>query len=211
MAECTRIWGPIAGYSMYNFEDENGHIKKIIHGSNKVDMEIANTLKLVNCSRVLNLTLDRQTCEEKISVEGSPIHIQMNENELEAVDEFCTSNNVQIENIEFYARARVYKTKYTSKQYLRQKQRMNYSVYWNENFGYILFFLRYENLVYAVVQELVSTSDETVSNKDIKFPNLFRSLRESFVISIIPLEAISGKFVQVKNEISCVTNRCDKN
>ena len=149
---------------------------------------------------------------EKISILGNPIQLQMNENELEAVNEFCALENLQFERIKFYAKARIYNTEYTSKQYTKQKSRNNYSVYWDENFGHILFFLRYENLVYAVVQELVSSfNDKTVSNKDIKFYNLFRSVRESFIISIIPLEAISGKFVKVKNEISCVINRCDKN
>ncbi|KAF7991010.1 hypothetical protein HCN44_000815 [Aphidius gifuensis] len=56
--EAVRLWGPIWAWSNYPFEDGNYFLIHLNHGPNKVDLEIANTLKYYNCLKILNNQLN---------------------------------------------------------------------------------------------------------------------------------------------------------
>ena len=57
MARYVLFWGPLSAWSAFPFEDGNGYIKRIVHGCNKLEMEIVNTLKIVNTHKILKCRL----------------------------------------------------------------------------------------------------------------------------------------------------------
>lgn len=67
MAEYVRLWGPMWAWSGFPLEDGNGHMKKISHGSNKLDGEIANALTILSAYRILKYKLFLNTDCDKNS------------------------------------------------------------------------------------------------------------------------------------------------
>lgn len=59
MVNCVRLWGPLYGWSAFPFEDGNGVVKRLTHGSNRIEIEISNAMYIFNANRVLR----HQLCE----------------------------------------------------------------------------------------------------------------------------------------------------
>ena len=64
MVEAVRRFGPVWVWPTFPFEHANGYLNKINHGPNKVDIEFANTLKMINAFYILRYKLDDNSVVE---------------------------------------------------------------------------------------------------------------------------------------------------
>lgn len=146
MAQNVKLWGPLWAWSTFSFEDGNGYLKKITHGSNKIDMEIANTLKIYTLYRTLKFKLFIHEEKNVEPVSLGACHKELDENEREFINKFCTRNKFNF-NLQIYARVNISNTVLTSQIYNRQKFRKNRFIYWNNTlFGEILYFISARNV-----------------------------------------------------------------
>ena len=83
MAESVRRRGPLWCWSTFSFEDGNGYYKKVNHGPNKIDVEIMNTIKMVNAFYILREKLvminNEIIPDEKVLDTSKQIKINVNE------------------------------------------------------------------------------------------------------------------------------------
>ena len=126
MSEAVRRWGPLWCWSTFPFEDANGYYARVNHGPNKVDIEIMNTIKMVNAFYSLREKLF-MVCNEIVYEEqvlGVSRKININSNEKDALQDLIDSNQiiVQDNSIFVYIRAKINNQVFTSKIYERQKK-----------------------------------------------------------------------------------------
>lgn len=48
--DCVRNWGPMWAYSCFSFESQNGHLKKLYHGTRCMNVQVS---MLYVCSAIL--------------------------------------------------------------------------------------------------------------------------------------------------------------
>ena len=101
--------------------------KKIIHGSNKLDMEIANALKIISAYRILKYELSDNYALNENNFGGLSSRVPQKrtaiENEKQVIREFCLTNELCFESIEVFAKVTISNTVFSSKTYYRQKTR----------------------------------------------------------------------------------------
>ncbi|XP_051166501.1 uncharacterized protein LOC127284848 [Leptopilina boulardi] len=54
LAQNVREYGPLWVWSAFLSEDQNGELVKMTHGSNKIDVELSNTIKIIQAQRCIN-------------------------------------------------------------------------------------------------------------------------------------------------------------
>ena len=171
----VRLWGPLWSWSAFDFEDGNGYVKKIVHGSNKLEMEIAYSMYLFNAHTILKNKLeivsDKNSDIDKIVPLGKVLqNIIYKTNESESIKSFYLVNQVPVESIKIIRKVRMGKTIVTSQLYSRQKKRSNCTIYWNDQFfGTAVFFILFNNKLYALIKrlELSQNQDDKIIVKDI--------------------------------------------
>ena len=113
MADSVRRWGPLWCWSMFIFEDGNGYYKKVNHGPNKIDVEIMNTVKMVNAFYILRekiVMINNQIFPDKKVLDISK-QIKINLNEKDALEELINSNQIFVRDniLSVYTRVNVNK------------------------------------------------------------------------------------------------------
>lgn len=212
-SESVRLWGPLWSWSTFSFENNNGRIKNIIHGSRRMDVEIANSLKIYNCSLILKSKYENNNSEKKVITFGSPLKNCLNDEELEFVKKFCNAKSICLDSTTFYNKAKFKNRIYTSVAYSLQKKRINYEIFWEKKLGKILCFLCENNNTYAVIRELqdVNNGVNIVPNPKIRFPHFHTLVRDSYCMSVIPVTSIEGKLIRINNYVARTFSRNDKN
>ena len=123
----VRLWGTLWSWSAFDFEDGNGYVKKLVHGSNKLDMEIGNSMYLLNAHTILKSKLDiisnKNGEHDKIIPHGKVLQ-NMNyvDNELEAIESFCVLNQLTVESLRIVRKIQLQKIIITSRLYRKQKK-----------------------------------------------------------------------------------------
>ncbi|KAJ8674439.1 hypothetical protein QAD02_005701 [Eretmocerus hayati] len=125
MAALVRKWGPQWVWSMSDFEDGMGYYKRINHGPNKIDIEIANTMKMHNARYILKDLLNKRTQRLRVEivekVVGKQRSHQLNPGELEALLNSSLYHDGILDNHEakIYSKAKRGKEEFTSSIYKR--------------------------------------------------------------------------------------------
>lgn len=206
----VRWYGLLWNFSTYPFEDLNGFVKRIIHGTNKLDIEVVNTLKICNSYRILQDIMDYKKKKADIFSETDKRSKKvLNEDEIEVVSRYCRDRDLEFDSITFYARIHFRSIEYTSVRYTRQKKRDNSHICWKDNqnqkrFGQISIFFKLDN-TFVLVRELVPCSDnqKKISNQNIKFTSIHTEIRETYCLHVINLESITDTLIRIQNYV-CV-------
>ena len=189
----------------------NGYVKAILHGSNKIDIEIVNTLKICNAYKILksSLNLMRESSKKKnVLVCGKELpRNTLDRDDADLIEDFCLNQDLDYTSIELYARVEIDNDIYTSSLYLKQKKRINFLIYWEddegeEKFGSILVYLSCQNRLFALVHEMLPyNNSQKLSNHNIRFPNYHHRVRLTYCKYIISIEKIRGKLIKIKDYV----------
>ena len=190
----------------------NGFIKKIIKGTNKIDIEAVNTLKICNAYKILQCILGKSSSNIKI-IENFVKGKKFPKNSLKEEDKdlimfYSHKQGVQYNCINIYARASINNQVYTSVRYARQKKRDNSHIHWidendNDNkFGTIQLFMYHDKKIFALVRELIPCNDENpITNNEIRVQAIHTMVRESHCFHLIAEDDIKGKIVKINKYI----------
>ena len=211
MAKMVLDWGPLQTWSAFPFEDGNGFVKRVTHGPNKLDIELANTLKILNAHQILKNQLGYGQNEDGnmfFECLGKASNFVKSEDELIMIEKSCSLNNMNLFNIKIYPRVKINWITFTSEMYKRQMERNNFYIFLKESsFCKVLRFLKIDNRVFAVVKLLgkdVLEKKIHMTNPYIDLSSYLIPFRETYCITIIPSEQINGKVMRVRNFL-CMT------
>ena len=216
MGRCVLLWGPLSSWSTFDFEDGNGHIKRTTHGSNKLDMEIANTLKIMNAHTILKCKLNVSKVDDalKIYTLGKNKTMSIAQNEMPLIERFCTQNNFNLSDIRLYLRINLNAEVITSQTYTRQKKRNNFYILMNDNsFGKIKYYLLIKENLFVVTQKLhidVQSNKICISRLNLDFSRYFIPFRETYTVDIVPVSCIKQKLIFVRNFLCLPASMCEK-
>lgn len=194
------------------FEDFNGFVKGIIKGTNKIDIEVANTLKICNSYGILKHRLGATLEKKKTNDEDKFTNLlekYLTPAEKNRIIDFCSSQNISFESIKFSSRVNLRGEIFTSVKYDRQKKRGNSQICWsgndneNQKFGQIQLFFHNESRILSLVRELVPCSDSTSLNGYIRSPKIHILVRPSYCLHIVDVREIKYKVIKVINYV-CV-------
>lgn len=200
-------WGPLWATSAFRFEDNNGVLLGLIHGTQQVNMQLVNTLKLINGYNVLRSKFSNQLVKCVSSGPlGKLVDIKLTEIEKLKLDLFfgCPLNELQ-----FYSRCKINHVLFCSKSY-KQTNRCNYAVkYYMKNdskvhFGFIKYFVQSKNnhdLSLACVVERHDATNVLFKHRhcNVTIYHLIPISQEISGIDVVPL-------VQIEKKMLCITN-----
>lgn len=86
----VRLWEPLWAWSAFHFEDLNGYLKKINHGPNKIDIELVNTLDMINTLYTLEHDFSPKSAQRNslvVATVGSPRKHEVDQQILLAMQE----------------------------------------------------------------------------------------------------------------------------
>ena len=204
IGRCVFLWGPLSSWSAFDFEDGNGYIKRTNHGSNKLDMEIANTLKIMNAHKILKCKLNIPKDEEALRCHplGKAKIVNLAQNEMPMIERFCIIHNLNFNDIKLYLQIKMNTEIITSEAYTRQKKRNHFYIHLNDgSLGKIKYFLLIQENLFSVTQKLeidIQSQTISLSRLNIDFSRYFMPFRETYTIEIIPVRNIVEKLIRVK-------------
>lgn len=206
-----RLWGPAWAWSAFPFEDENGILKKFNHCPNKVNIEIANTLRYYNAMFILGNLLRVRSPPKNILIPlGAPVkHIEITQSVLIALSHQITTpiHVVETQINAVYSHVMIKSAVFTSELYHREKKRCNSCIAWGcpRLFGIIKFFVKCDNSLYAITRELLPyelAQDKAIYHDlNIPFSDSFQPVQESNRIHAIPVDDIEEKIMRVDNYV----------
>ncbi|XP_051157087.1 uncharacterized protein LOC127279036 [Leptopilina boulardi] len=217
----VRMWGPLWVWSAFSSEDNNGELVRMVHGSNKIDVELSNTIKIVQAYRSIQFMMNpqRQRNHIKCLSHGPSIRYDITNNERKAITQALniTEEELRTANVKIFSRCVINDEIFTSILYTRQKKRANFYVQWkNEEtvlFGAVKFFFKVETNLYVILRQLINSNDKNheINNKELEF-NLNRHLihvHDSYCIHAIDAQKIS-KILRVQDYICIFPNNREK-
>ena len=220
MAESVRRWGPLWVWSMFTFEDANGYFKNLNHGPNKVDVEIVNTLKMLNAYYVLRNKMCTEIYNNELdgkygSVLGAPIKISLSPQEIQVLENLNLITGINIQNgmVHVFPRASINNETFTSEMYQRQKKRRNNVISWNNRsyFGIIQFFIIHNGSIYALIRELTRDYQITpIIASNVDFTNILIPVRLTYCITYINVSNITEKLLMFNNHLCILPNMFEK-
>lgn len=127
LVDAVSRFGPLWVWSNFPFEDADGYFKKLNHDTNKVDMELAKTLKMLNAYIVLKSKLNekKEVIDPFPCVLGAKIQIFLIRREKKFLENSSVFNSIKItgNRIFVYLGAKINNETFTLKLYKRQKKR----------------------------------------------------------------------------------------
>lgn len=124
MSEYVRMYGSSTEWDTYDFEDFNGFIKSIVHGTDRIDREIVNTLKICNSFSILKHILHSKTAkaneDHKVLMKFKQ---DLNEVETNKIIEFCREHDIEPDALKFFSRIHINKEVYTSIKYSNSEKK----------------------------------------------------------------------------------------
>lgn len=221
LARHVKMWGPLWSWSAFPFEDGNGYLVRMAHGTKNLEVELANTMHFRNALRFIENLMDLRRIDNEFigTTLGAKVDFKLTETHLAALRNATGYSEDELKNKvkSIYRRYKVKNQKYTSILYAKETKRINYCIHWNnrQNFGNIKFFVKIDEVIYALVQELLRSSDYNpqlqINNSefDMRFNDIFIPVRNSYCIHAISVSQISGKLVFLNNYVSFLPNEME--
>lgn len=134
LSDSIRALGPLWTHSCFHFKDKNGHLLRIIHGTQNIPVQLVNAVKIIQSlpcikqnMKLSTATAAKLTSEpsylkhsvvENVKMIGVSLHFCLKANDKSLVEQFL-GQEIQYDDVKTYNRAQVRKTVYTSKQYVK--------------------------------------------------------------------------------------------
>lgn len=156
---CVKRWGPLWATSAFPFENFNGILAKMIHGTKNIGQEITSIISTVLGVHTLRYRINTKNNVYNAKrnyndqVIGSIVNISLNYVE----KELLTSIGINIDKVYIFSRARINGEVYTSLSYKTQTKNNSYTVQIiaEDNsviYGIIKFFLKIDQKLYFLLQ-----------------------------------------------------------
>lgn len=222
LALFVKLWGPLWVWSAFSSEDQNGELIKMIHGSNKIDVELSNTIKIFQAYRSIKYLINpaRHLKDTQCRAHGAPTYHTVSDSDLRVI---CTALHFTIDEFQesgflIFKRCKIREDIFTSELYTRQVKRTNFHVQWKANqkeyFGIIKYFLKLQGNLYAVLRELIISQDsnQEIKNKELNFNfnHHIKHVRDSYCVHVVPINGIISKVLRVENYICTFINNVEK-
>ncbi len=129
----------LCDHSCFHFEDKNGHLLRLIHGTQNIPVQMVNAVKTIQClpSITQNIKLKTATVEflsrmtmdssyqasnviSSVETIGASFNLSLEAEDVSLVEQFL-GQNLHNNVAKAYNRAKVGKTVYTTKQYVKAK------------------------------------------------------------------------------------------
>lgn len=148
-------WGPLWATSAFRFENNNGLLLELIHGTQQISMQIVNTFKYINGLCVFASKVDHSYLVSPINVDsftGKPLKIKPI---LLLIEKLKLSEyfSCDIDNLKYFSKCTIRNTVFTSLNYVKSAKRNNctfmYKVLVEMEYitviGFIKYYVKYEN------------------------------------------------------------------
>ena len=116
-------WGNILSSSAFLYEDFNGFLSSLVHGSKNIQPEISKNLNLYNGYKALQDNIKESEKNLNVLVFDRQCDILFDDEELNLFDKY----NLQLDDLKIYSRSKIKSVIYTSKMY-KQLSTNSYTV-----------------------------------------------------------------------------------
>lgn len=169
LADSVRALGPLWTHSCFHFEDKNGHLLRLIHGTQNIPLQMVNAVKLIQClpniaqtTKIGNTTADfiakmtndtshfcfSNTGAFRVKEMGVPFNLLLDCADMSTLEMFL-GHSLHSNVVKAFSRVQIGRTVYSSKQYVRAKRRNNCTVTFHDGnevcYGQIDFFFFYKD------------------------------------------------------------------
>lgn len=146
LADSVRALGPLWTHSCFHFEDKNGYLLRLIHGTQNIPVQMVNAVKTIQSlpSITQNIKLNTVATEflarmsngisylanndvNGVTMMGTPFSRCLETDDMSLLEHFL-GQGLHTNVVKAYNRAQKGKTVYTSKQYVKAKRRNNSTV-----------------------------------------------------------------------------------
>ena len=220
-------WGPAWGISTFMFENYNGILRKMIHGTKHQGKELANNLRIVNGIQILKNIVHRQRTESPIPncILGKPFFYEFNLDQMEAMQ------TLRLADYSLYKKAQVKKNVLSSEIFetKRRNRRLgneggnevkscnSYVSYLNSNnetnYGRIFCFLKnnQHSSINCLIKKFIINPDKYfVISESVKIEHII-PIQESNDYELISIENIVDKMIRVKDYLCIRPNSVETN
>lgn len=215
IVDSVEMWGPLWGSNTFTFEDGNGGAKRVAHGTNKLQAEIANTLIILSSYKIIRGIVNEYNGDNGVDLNPKVLGLgkEVNDENFQFIENFCNNHSYKKEDVRVFERVKYLNILYTCELYTRQKTRNNFYVMYGEKYGKILLFFKVQNNIFALVRKLVKqvTRDNQIVNREsnIDLSDYIFHTRETVTTEIIQLSEIKQKITMVKNYVCIHPNKYD--
>ncbi|KAK3923099.1 Halomucin [Frankliniella fusca] len=197
----TRRWGALWGISLFKFENTNGILTRLLHGTNGIVSELSNTLNLIIATNTLNFLMHHDQyvqAQKQVKLLSPKPHFDLPAADRQAlVDHFENQLTFSI-----FARAQIRRKIYTSKLHTAEKTTDNKNVCFHDgdskSYGVVQCYVECGGRPYAMINQLLVDLDRSFKVNEINL--LVRHIipvKTSEIIKILPLSKISHKVLRV--------------
>lgn len=221
LADSVKALGPLWTHSCFHFEDKNGYLLRLIHGTQNIPMQMVHAVKLVQSIPVISQTIkpgnaiaefytrmtkDDSFCQENNDLSRTKLYGASSELQLDTVQlstlERHTGHCISSKTVRIFHRAQVKRNYLTSKHYGKGNRRNNFTVVFSSDgqrkYGQIEYFFTSEHSYakWALVHEFkvagFSLLHDSVTNGTCSH---VVPLLETSVNTVVSLDHILGKVV----------------
>ncbi|XP_041916006.1 uncharacterized protein LOC121680620 isoform X3 [Alosa sapidissima] len=221
LADSVRALGPLWTHSCFHFEDKNGYLLRLIHGTQNIPMQMVHAVKLVQSIPVISQTIkpgnaiaefytrmtkDNSFCQENNDLSRAKVYGASSELQLDTVHisslERQTGHCINSKTVKVFHRAQVKRNYLTSKHYGKGNRRNHFTVVFSgegqTKYGQIEFFFTSEHSCakWALVHEFkcagFSLLQDDVTNGTCSH---VVPLLETSANTVVSLDHILGKVV----------------
>ena len=212
----TRRWGVLSCNSAFMFESFNGSLAKCIHGTKNQGKELMNTIRLIQGVQILKSRISTANpTMKRFELKNVIKDFYFTEDQLKilAASNLCRPSVV-------YYRAFIGREIFTSKVYLRQVKRNNFTVCFNQSSGVKAYG---EVLVYFESASNINEKIALVKCFKIDHIRMFHHLEAQFVVQhiipikksdvlqLVPLQNIVCKVIRVGKFVCLRPNKLEVN
>lgn len=192
------------------------------HGSNKIDVELSNTVRLIQAYRCIKYLMhpERPLNNPQWHTHGPSVTQIITDSDLDSISYATKLTKEQLlgAHTPVFSRCKINDEVFTSQLYTRQKKRSNFHIKYKVNesvfFGTIKYFIKIEGNLYGVVRQLVVTNDSSKEIKNIElgynFDETIKHVRDSYCTHVITLNKILSKILRVENYVCIFLNNMEK-
>lgn len=222
LAECVRRWGPLWANSAFVFENMNGRISSLVHGTKHLGIEIMRNINIGLATKILKSHILKRGMKEnqnKYSMLGAKVTQNLIKKIIDlkmrnSINNYSQKGSVDISELEFYYRAKIFDKLFTSEVY-KETTTNSFKVEistidekYDHLIGSIICFFKFNKISYLMLRPMSVSHDEMFFNNDTRtgirhiLPVREDILENFFIIRLEKIKSI-GKLFNVFDKFLC--------
>jgi hypothetical protein len=199
-ADCVLNWGQLYHYSTFPFENANGMLQRLIHGTYNIEAEVANSFKIVSSLSILKQYSDEVNIHhyDELKLNGAAVAMQTLPNN---VIQFLQQQNLHDAN--FYLRATVNGIKYNSIHYTREQIHCNSLAMYDSHYGNVVLFCSQNNVVTCILQKIrINGKKFRINRKQYQLDHILNFTVTNNLINI-PVNILKCTIIKLNENTLC--------